>query len=831
MVDPVAKVQKYIPANFMATIGKNLPAIMEAINDSHYNLEQTIQACIDQLYYSTAFGKYLIRLGEGRGFTLPQNSGLDLLSYRVLAPVMTADPKQVRITVNELIKAFYGIDKMAASLDASVAGPYQLLLGDDLIVETESGTAKVSINIGQVSDFDNVTAGEISAVINSAQSLVYATVITDRVTAVQSVKIMAKTFGSASYIKIIGGKLQNILKFPHYIPTTNYTGQGWELTKTSSYTDQIKFTYSGGPSINLYTVKIGDIVTIRGLQDDIVPFSLLNGSYEVMDVTFSAFTIRNSSFSEVASSFIQPDDNSIVFTSDQPTTVFDKSEYAITSEVDNEKITVTVPAVPPIVKRFLKGAAHLRSWEQNVVDFTRFGVRVKISSNQDKPVGDNLFVLSTDYMRYDFTKKLYRTVTADQSPSLSFYSTDLSTDKFAVLPYTTATVLGPDLIKAELDSEIFTMIFPFAHGLENYWGFTLNNYSGAGNVLTSDINKEHIAFHVINDKVLEFKMKSASGNPIVFKGIDWGIATLPGASVGRYSTVRSDGSDCYIQFATLSDKVISGLQVGMSFKIDPVIGTNVAAFLATKVRNRKMSVISIEGKNVNFSAGFGPGTDGIFLTGTTGVRSGSFSGSSGSYYFDKTSAYNKEHVLNSLKALFVGNTPSANSNYVGSFLYDPEGTKTSVAVSSYVFGIKERVLKGESRQFVMVELVDSTIPLDQIPQNGTLAFGYGTDEFEGPIYFNSVMITNDRIQILLDPSYRFKFTHDVNAQIHFLRANTQYVPTIDGKDLPVYITGTVASRNVMFALLDLLVAAGIFVEKEITFPPLEYLDPSIDPYV
>ena len=179
---PNADIKKFIPRQYLDVVGKNLPSILNALNDNIGKAEELISACVDQLFLTTASGKYLVQLGESQGFTMPANSGLDIRSYRVLVPIMVASPKQVRLSVDELIQSFYKSERTKASVTSSVVGPYSLISGDDLIVETEKGLQSIAITLGQVSNLNNVSAQEITAIINTIQSNFSAEAITDRST-------------------------------------------------------------------------------------------------------------------------------------------------------------------------------------------------------------------------------------------------------------------------------------------------------------------------------------------------------------------------------------------------------------------------------------------------------------------------------------------------------------------------------------------------------------------------------------------------------------------------------------------------------------------------
>ncbi|EFX62689.1 hypothetical protein DAPPUDRAFT_336587 [Daphnia pulex] len=393
---PNADLKKFLPTRLSEVIGPNMPAIIAAFNQSADTVEQTIQACIDQMFISTASGKYLLSLGEESGFTIPPNSGLDIRAFRVLVPIMVSNPKQVRISIQDLVQAFYGSERTKANILSSTTGPYSLADNDDLIIETDGGIVTITILQNQVSDITNVSVGELSSIINYSQSLISSETYTNRSTGLESLRIFSKTPGTGSFIRVAGGKLQNVLQFPKILESYAYPGTVFDITKPSSLSDLITFTWDGTlPNPMLYNVKTNDVVTIRGLVDvGLDEFSKLNGSYTVVDSGYDYFSVRNTTFTSVVSSLTTGNVNEIVFTSQDKSTIFDKPEYAFLSEVSDQTITVTVPAVPPLAVRFLQGSTHLHGSAIYLTDFTRNSITLDVPSGEDIPDGDNQFVLS-----------------------------------------------------------------------------------------------------------------------------------------------------------------------------------------------------------------------------------------------------------------------------------------------------------------------------------------------------------------------------------------------------------------------------------------------------
>ena len=830
MTNPNADVRKFLPRQFVEVFGPNIPGILKAINESLLNTELTIQACIDQLFTSTASGTYLVKLGEEQGFTMPPNSGLDIRAYKELIPIMVADPKQVRISMEALVRAFYGSDRTNPNLQSTINGPFSLNDGDDLIVETDAGTATITIGADQVSDLSNVSATELSAIINYSQDILSSDTITNRATGNDYVRIINKTPGQGAHLKVVGGTLQNVVKFPKLVNTACTTGTTYTLSKEFPYSDTLTFTWNGvGVNPELYLVAANDYLTVRGLVDGAEPYSLLNGSYQVVDSGYDYFVVRNTPYQALVSTLTQNLDNNLVFSKNSNTTLFDRSEYAFLSETINQTITVTVPAVPPLAKRSLIGSAHLRGQYSTILDFSRNSVQIRVGAGEDAPITDNKFYLANTYKRLNFKSEPFVTVNSDLNATQPTYIIDTSTQGNAVLPFTVATAVGTDAIHGEIGSEDYTLSFAnYEHGLDYTWGFTLASAVGASNILSADLNKEQQVYVRVNDNSVMFKIRDSAGVPKKFAGISWGVSgSYP--DIYQQSTPQLDASDFYLSFPTIGDATASGLAPGQSFYLDGSGGTNVNAYLGNLLRFRKLEVKTVLGNQVTFSAGIGAGPNGLIVSSIYGTRSGSFGGASTTYFLDKTSATNQDRVFSNLRALFINRTPPGNPEYVGSFIYDPSGVKTTVTVSKYVSKLTSQIFRGDNPPEILVE---SLLSADgsPFPTAGSLVLGYGTDKFEGPISYYATIENLGQNQILIDPAYRFKKTHMAGTTAQYIHAKVPFSPSRDGIDYQAYITGTASARNTMFKLFDLLVAAGIFVDQNVLIPKLRNGDPSSSPF-
>lgn len=812
----MADITKFIPDQFNLDSGI-LFAILQAVTNSTGRLEDMIQAAIDQQFISTATGRYLLFLGEQSGFTLPSNSGLDIDALKQLVPIMVASPKQVAATLEALVEVFYGVDKTRATITCTAAEPYSFANGDDLIITTENGEIPLSFTSDQFSNIGSVTAQEIAGVLNSQQDQYIAEVFYDRRQNKKFVRVISKTPGTSGFLRVTGGTAQNILRFPKLVPIANTTGTGFVVTKPSQYSDLVTIQWDGinGINPNFYLTEPGDTLTIRGLVDGTYPLSKLDGSYKIIDAGYDYIVFRDLPFTPDAAFFLQPDDNTLVITSQINNTIYDQEEYAILSETENSTVSVVVPAIPPLARRFLKGSAHLHGQQAFVLSFTRSTVTIDNSTLDSLPRGVNSLVFDNQNFRQEFTMAdIYKTTGSDEGTPTTF-SIDTGTFGYNVFPYTSPQ---PIKLSLEVGSSEITVDAGSRHGMHHKWAATINAPTGASNLTSAALTGEFIIGKILDRETFIYESVDSLGRPIRFNGV-----TVSNVDVYRQPSAQADGSDFYLQFPDQATATASGLVPGMTFKFDTTIGVNNDAYYGNRLRLSKSQVIQQVGSVITFRSGFGYGPTGKVMTATTLHRSTVLTDAT--FFFDQFSAYNADYVMKELRVTYAEYTPESNPLYVGSFLYDPQGTYYPLTIGGNILTNAQPILKGSNQVSVFVTSTND------FPSSGKMMIDYGTSLQEGPIDYLSV-IQNDLgdSQVLIDPAYKFKFSHKPGAQIWNVLSTHPFVPNIDGRDFPAYMTGTAQARNTLLTLIQLLVAAGVFVDFEVLFPNLRFSDTAIQPF-
>lgn len=806
-----------------------LPALYDAVDYTSQTLVESAEEASRQLFIATASGRYLINLGASEGFVVPVDAGVDIDAFRDIVPAVVSTPKQVTDTIVNLIGIFYDKTRIRPFIVAEVPEPYSFTNGDTLLITTDAGTVSVGIFDNLLDDINNVSAAELAGLINASQSSVTADVFTSRETGEQSVRLIAGSYGVSAFIHITGGTAQNIIKFEKTDNTDLQAGTTWEIIKEATYTDVTKIRWDGtGITPKLFNVQAGDFVTIRDFVDDYESF---NGTFEVLEVGYDTigssnydyFVISNIQYQNTTGTLVQPNANSIVFTSQDKKRLFDSFEYGLVSENTSGEVSVFVPAVPLIVRRRLKSGTFLHGLETPILDFTRNSITVDTSLAEAVPNAVNSFVLSGEYLRVDLKTLPYRTNSRLSSGNTATYSVVATNQNQSVLPFVAPTqFLGSNSgIFADVLSNELIIKFDKPHGYRKGWGITIAGGIPDGNITSAMINKEHSVSCVVD----AYTVKVA---------LDYEKTKFDGVTVGgfqlKWADDFSEGYDFILEFSDPADIVTGKIIPGLTFTMNYLLSTFDPQYdiLMRKLQNIKMTVQSIQGTSVFCYAGIGANFQEVIVASDGYLdRSAVLHDASTVYYLDKASDFNQKKVFSDLKATWLDFTESTNTNYVGSYIYDTTGQYTSSIVGSILTDLSDEVLTGSNVASILVNSVSG------FPTSGYLYLNYGTDLAEGPIRYFSIIDSSSPglSQFIVDPAYVFQNTHPPGSQVQIVRSRSIYNVRDLGEDYPAYITGTAATRDFFFDLVRSIVAVGVFLREDIAFPELRYSDSAIEPYL
>jgi hypothetical protein len=276
--------------------GKNIEAMIAALATGFDYLSEIGNKAFHQLFPSTASGKYLDIHGSDNGILRPLNVGMTDRIYRSLLIQVSSE----KVTFQSLLKVleiFYGTDSTRAIMVSSVAEPYNLLDGDDLqiVIDGKTLTAVFHINDFQIPGY--ATATEVAAVITRALEVgnqeADAQPFYNTTTNTNFVKLVSGSLGLRGTIKVIGGRAQNILKFPTLLATTQTVGTQWKIEQPRPTvtpflgSGRTRMTWIGGTDPSLQNIYTNDYANIYG--------SVFNdsnkGSFQIVSVVPGAVSV------------------------------------------------------------------------------------------------------------------------------------------------------------------------------------------------------------------------------------------------------------------------------------------------------------------------------------------------------------------------------------------------------------------------------------------------------------------------------------------------------------------------------------------------------------
>jgi hypothetical protein len=158
----------------------------------------------------------------------------------------------------------------------------------------------------------------------------------------------------------------------------------------------------------------------------------------------------------------------------------------------------------------------------------------------------------------------------------------------------------------------------------------------------------------------------------------------------------------------------------------------------------------------------------------------------------------------------IDSVPATDGNY-GPYLWD--------ITKGYLIGAEE--CNTTQKVDANLGLVLSVDNATQMPDaTGNLIFGFGTQKEEGPVPYIGRPSSNS---LLISPSYKFKYVHDVGTNISLVSKFSTYDPASDGTDFPVFLTDVVSGRIYARDLIKLVAATGIKVAITVLYPSDEGL--------
>jgi len=340
--------------------GPNVDAVLNALAASNgAYLINSASAINDQLYITTASGKYLDERLSQYGISRPPAVGLSDEIFRQIG-IAVKNRKQVRDLVGQLLDAIFGDDFTKATSSSSMVEPYNLVDGDTLVVNFDDHeTATIVFHTNQFTNINAALAQEVADAISSSLSTQG---LSGSAIAVNNgngyfVELISTTIGPASSVTVLGGSAQNKLIFPSTVGAGGNSFTQWTLSLRPG--GLIRFMWTGGANPNLGRVTAGNYVNIFGGG---FLATTNQGNYTIVNVVGGAVGIAYFEVSNPLGSsgvFIQGADDAISFFNPTRESILSKYSYAAIFSTQNRILQVFLPATTKVVRRSRIGSAHL----------------------------------------------------------------------------------------------------------------------------------------------------------------------------------------------------------------------------------------------------------------------------------------------------------------------------------------------------------------------------------------------------------------------------------------------------------------------------------------
>jgi hypothetical protein len=249
------------------------------------------------------------------------------------------------------------------------------------------------------------------------------------------------------------------------------------------------------------------------------------------------------------------------------------------------------------------------------------------------------------------------------------------------------------------------------------------------------------------------------------------------------------------------DQLIAGTGIPVGTKVVSILGNTVTMSNNATATNASIAVIFSENLNGGFKiTGVGSNTFTYSLIGTNGTASTA-----------GVSRVERVGLSNSGSKIFVNNAVSnAVSRITGSYLWD---LAAPFVLASDLAECQTEIQAGKIVR--LLDISDNTIS----SSGGFVMFDYGLNTQEGPVRY---LYKPTNTTIAIDPSYVFKYNHDVGSSIVALRTKGAHVMSNNGDEYAPYVTDPSEARIILEELIRSVKSAGIFVNFLIRYPEQLY---------
>ena len=747
------RIHDLLPKLLNSRSDKNWSGLVDAIGQEDDRLARLIEDVRNQFFIKTASRPYLDRLAANSNIVRPRLVGMGDTAFRKYVPILAYQPKQVKSIVDTLLDIFFLKEATTAFISSSLYSPFVLEDGWTLNFLIDNlNQENVSFKIADFANIASATADEVVASYNRQAKFSYAINFYDSVTKHNYVRIFSNTIGSKGSIQIDGGLANIGLAFNGLITTAgNGANTQWTISKIG---DLVTFNYTGGGLPGLDQLQVGDIF-LCDLSGNTGAFPILS-----IDIANASLQIRN--LLATPGVYTQTSVNQSKYIRPDKFTPYKVDKRALAWETVSGKITVEIPATPPIVERNLKGGFHV-----NGVD----SIMSAINTTTSISVADaTRFPISGVFVIEPVTAITAR-LTGGPSSQVS---TSISNGRL-ISNLTRYTYTGKS-------GNTLTGIFPNLPTVTTLHEATVTSLVRVSGIITCLAVNDFVANQKViirgssGIQILSSTANTTSGSPILSNATD-----LTGISPGQ---------------------LLSGLGIGAGAKVLSVNSTT-SITMTQNATATATGVSIIYSENTNGSFPIISSTASQFTFGCLGV--------SGTASVPGTASVEEiELAATNSKIIVTTSISSDITKIVGPYVWDPNAPFTLSSATASVVGA---IQAGKT-----VKLL--TVSNDLLPDGpGFLVFNYGQNNQEGPVKYLYKAASN---VLAIDSSYIFQQDHSSNAPVVVISHIGPHKMSITGAEYAPYVTNPSDARVILQNLISSVTSAGIFIDFLIRYPQQLY---------
>lgn len=756
----IDQIHDLLPKHLNSKTNTNWKALVDALGEQDQNTADLATEVRKQFFVKTASRPYLDRLAANNKIARPRLVGMDDPSFRQYIPILSYQPKQVKLIIDQLLDVFFFKESTTAFITSSTFQPFNLNDGWELELSVdEQYIDRIVFKTSDFTDINNATADEIVASMNRQTKYCYATAEYDSITKNTFIRMFTNTVGSKGSLRILGGRANIALRFNGFIDTAgNGINTQWTVSKIG---DQTTFTNTGGANPGVDKLQEGDIIIIdlAGNQGSFVisNVNLVNSSVTFTNLFATVGVFTNSSSDDVK--FVRP----------QKFVAYLNPRRAMTWETSPGEITVEMPTSPPVVKRSLKGSAHING---------AFSQMTNRNSNTSIDVTDAFqFPESGTFWFERVDEIIERILTPTENQVISTKMNTRLQYKTDRYEYTSRVSLNTTGDIVEGNSQIINLasVVGLAQGHQIIHP-AFPPYTRITSIVGPIVNTSFPATASGIAESIKFL-----GNTLI--GI---TPNLPELAVLNESTLTS---------LSRSSNIVTGTtSAAHGFVTDEVViisGTSGG----TNNWNGTYKLLTASGNTFTYSQ---------------------LDANSAATIFG-TSRIERIGLANSGSKIILTDAISNEvSRITGTYIWDLAAT---FVLSSNTAEISDAIQAGKIVR--LLNTTNNTIPKD----GGYLIFDYGRNTQEGPVRYLYKPTDNT---IALDPSYTFKYNHSISSPIVAISRRGPHQMSGHAAEYPSYITDPSEARFILQDLIRSVKSAGIFVNFLVRYP--EQLYSTIDVY-